>query len=47
MSGQSRFMLIVSSLMQHSPAFDRAVALAEAEGAALHITAPKALKIQC
>lgn len=39
MSGQSRFMLIVSPLMQHSPAFDRAAALAKAEGAALHIVA--------
>ncbi|MGE8176823.1 universal stress protein [Pseudomonas fluorescens] len=39
MSDQSRFMLIVSPLMQHSPAFDRAAALAKAEGAALHIVA--------
>lgn len=39
MSDQSRFMLIVSPLMEHSPAFDRAAALAKAEGAALHIVA--------
>ena len=39
MSGQSRFMLVVSPLMEHSPAFDRAAALAKAEGAALHIVA--------
>lgn len=39
MSDQSRFMLIVSSLMEHSPAFDRAAALAKASDAALHIVA--------
>lgn len=39
MSGQSRFMLVVSPLMEHSAAFDRAAALARAEGAALHIVA--------
>jgi universal stress protein E len=32
-------MLVVSPLMQNSPAFDRAAALAKAEGAALHIVA--------
>lgn len=39
MSEQSRFMLVVSPLMEHSPAFDRAAALAKASGAALHIVA--------
>lgn len=39
MSTQSRLMLVVSPLMEHSPAFDRAAALARAEGAALHIVA--------
>jgi len=39
MSEQSRFMLVASPLMEHSPAFDRAAALAKAEGAALHIVA--------
>jgi len=39
MSDQSRFMLIVSPLMENSPAFDRAAALAKAADAALHIVA--------
>jgi universal stress protein E len=39
MSEQSRFMLVVSPLMESSPAFDRAAALAKASGAALHIVA--------
>ena len=39
MSEQSRFMLVTSPLMEHSPALDRAAALAKAEGAALHIVA--------
>lgn len=39
MTDQSRFMLVVSPLMEHSPAFDRAAALAKAAGAALHIVA--------
>jgi universal stress protein E len=39
MSRQKRFMLVASPLMQHSAAFDRAAALAKAEGAALHIVA--------
>lgn len=39
MSEQSRFMLVASPLMEHSPAFDRAAALAKAEDAALHIVA--------
>ncbi|WLI09827.1 MULTISPECIES: universal stress protein [Pseudomonas] len=39
MSEQSRFMLVVSPLMENSPAFDRAAALAKAAGAALHIVA--------
>lgn len=39
MSEQSRFMLVVSPLMQNSPAFDRAAALAKASDAALHIVA--------
>ncbi|AWM92816.1 universal stress protein [Pseudomonas sp. 31-12] len=39
MSEQSRFMLVVSPLMENSPAFDRAAALAKAEDAALHIVA--------
>ncbi|MEA1130629.1 hypothetical protein, partial [Klebsiella pneumoniae] len=39
MSEQLRFMLIVSPLLQTSPAFARAAALAKAAGAALHIVA--------
>jgi universal stress protein E len=39
MSEQSRLMLVVSPLMESSPAFDRAAALAKASGAALHIVA--------
>jgi universal stress protein E len=39
MSEQSRFMLVVSPLMENSPAFDRAAALAKASDAALHIVA--------
>ncbi|PMU12674.1 MULTISPECIES: universal stress protein [unclassified Pseudomonas] len=39
MSEQSRFMLVASPLMENSPAFDRAAALAKAEDAALHIVA--------
>ena len=39
MSEQLRFMLVVSPLMENSPAFDRAAALAKASGAALHIVA--------
>ncbi|MCK1784836.1 universal stress protein [Pseudomonas sp. TNT11] len=39
MSAQARYLLLVSPLMEHSPAFDRAAALAKAEGAALHILA--------
>jgi universal stress protein E len=39
MSEQARFMLVASPLMQNSPAFDRAAALAKAEDAALHIVA--------
>ncbi|WLH76920.1 universal stress protein [Pseudomonas sp. FP2335] len=39
MSGQPRFMLIISPLMEHSPALDRAAALAKASDAALHIVA--------
>lgn len=39
MSAQARFLLLVSPLMEHSPAFERAAALAKAEGAALHILA--------
>ena len=39
MSDQSRFMLVASPLMQSSPAFDRAAALATAADAALHIVA--------
>lgn len=39
MSAQARFLLLVSPLMEHSPAFDRAAALAKAEGAGLHILA--------
>ena len=39
MSEQLRFMLVVSPLMENSPAFDRAAALAKAAGAALHIVA--------
>ena len=39
MTDQSRFMLVVSPLMENSPAFDRAAALAKASGAALHIVA--------
>ncbi len=39
MSDQSRFMLVVPPLMENSPAFDRAAALAKAADAALHIVA--------
>lgn len=39
MSDQSRFMLVVPPLMQNSPAFDRAAALAKASEVALHIVA--------
>lgn len=39
MPDQSRFMLVVSPLMENSPAFDRAAALAKASNAALHIVA--------
>ncbi|RMM52404.1 universal stress protein [Pseudomonas corrugata] len=39
MSTQPRLMLVVSPLMEQNPAFDRAAALAKAEGAALHIVA--------
>ncbi|MBV7572689.1 universal stress protein [Pseudomonas sp. PDM32] len=39
MSDQLRFMLVVSPLMENSPAFDRAAALAKASDAALHIVA--------
>jgi universal stress protein E len=39
MSEQSRFMLVASPLMENSPAFDRAAALAKASDAALHIVA--------
>ncbi|UVL01158.1 universal stress protein [Pseudomonas sp. B21-048] len=39
MSEQSRFMLVVSPLMENSSAFDRAAALTKAAGAALHIVA--------
>ncbi|WP_431699708.1 universal stress protein [Pseudomonas sp. BR20] len=39
MSAQARYLLLVSPLMEHSPAFERAAALAKAEGAALHILA--------
>ncbi|MCF4998413.1 universal stress protein [Pseudomonas syringae] len=39
MSEQLRFMLVVSPLLENSPAFDRAAALAKASGAALHIVA--------
>jgi len=39
MSRQQRFMLVASPLMQRGAAFDRAAALARAEGAALHIVA--------
>ncbi|MCP1446584.1 universal stress protein E [Pseudomonas sp. GGS8] len=39
MSEQLRFMLVVSPLMENSPAFDRAAALAKASDAALHIVA--------
>ncbi|OPB02824.1 universal stress protein [Pseudomonas fluorescens] len=39
MSDQDRYLLLVSPLMEHSPAFDRAAALAKADGAALHILA--------
>lgn len=39
MSDQPRFMLVVPPLMENSPAFDRAAALAKAAGAALHIVA--------
>lgn len=39
MSDQSRFMLVVSPLMENSPAFERAAALAKAAAVALHIVA--------
>jgi len=39
MSEQSRYMLVAPPLMETNPAFDRAAALAKAEGAALHIVA--------
>lgn len=39
MSAQDRYLLLVSPLMEHSPAYDRAAALAKAGGAALHILA--------
>ncbi|AHZ68027.1 hypothetical protein OU5_0948 [Pseudomonas mandelii JR-1] len=39
MTEQARFMLIASPLMENSPAFDRAAALAKAQDAALHIVA--------
>lgn len=39
MSEQSRLMLVAPPLMENSPAFDRAAALAKAEGAALHVVA--------
>ncbi len=39
MSAQARYLLLVSPLMEHSPALERAAALAKAEGAALHILA--------
>ncbi|WP_085585524.1 MULTISPECIES: universal stress protein [unclassified Pseudomonas] len=39
MSEPSRFMLVASPLMENSPAFDRAAALAKASDAALHIVA--------
>lgn len=39
MTDQSRFMLVVSPLMENSPAFARAAALAKASAAALHIAA--------
>jgi universal stress protein E len=39
MTDHPRFMLVVSPLMENSPAFDRAAALAKASGAALHIVA--------
>ncbi len=39
MSEQLRFMLVAPPLMETNPAFDRAAALAKAEGAALHIVA--------
>ncbi|WP_460136212.1 universal stress protein [Pseudomonas sp. S1_E04] len=39
MSAQARYLLLVSPLMEHSPAFERAAALAKAQGAALHILA--------
>jgi universal stress protein E len=39
MSDQSRYMLVASPLMENSPAFDRAAALAKASDAALHIVA--------
>ncbi|MCE4052461.1 universal stress protein [Pseudomonas sp. Au-Pse12] len=39
MPAQSRFMLVVSSLMKNSPAFERAARLAKASDAALHIVA--------
>ena len=39
MSEQLRYMLVAPPLMETNPAFDRAAALAKAEGAALHIVA--------
>lgn len=39
MSEQPRYMLVASPLMENSPAFDRAAALAKAAGAAVHIVA--------
>lgn len=39
MSEQLRYMLVAPPLMEINPAFDRAAALAKAEGAALHIVA--------
>lgn len=39
MSDQSRLMLVVSPLMENTPAFDRAAALAKASSVALHIVA--------
>jgi universal stress protein E len=39
MPDQTRFMLVASPLMENSPAFDRAAALAKASDASLHIVA--------
>ncbi|MBN2975693.1 universal stress protein [Pseudomonas lactucae] len=39
MPAQARFLLLVTPLMERSPALERAAALAKAEGAALHILA--------